>query len=161
LTRRGQLMNARQATPSAQLSALLSRFSPEIVALTRRGLSILRRSFPGSCQLVYDYNHSLVVAFGMSERGYDAIVSIAVFPREVRLYFRKSLPDPKRILRGAGTKVRSVSLRTVSDLKHEDIRALIDASVEHSGFTAQPSRGARMIIKSGAKKRKRRTPTTR
>ena len=48
--------------------------------------------FPGSYQLVYDYTSSLMVAFSMSERGYEAIVTIAIFPRWVRLYFDKSLP---------------------------------------------------------------------
>ena len=72
-------------SPNAQFSAFLSRFPPEIVALVKRCLPKLRRAFPGSTQLVYDYPNSLVVAFGMSERGYEAIVAIAIFPRWVRL----------------------------------------------------------------------------
>jgi hypothetical protein len=147
-------VSPRPATPNAQLSALLSRFPPEIVALAKRCLSTLRRFFPGACQLVYDYKRSLLVAFGMSERGYEAIVSIAVLPREVRLYFRKSLADPKGILEGSGTKVRSVTLRTASDLNHPDIRELIRGAVKQSGFTAARSRSGRMLIKSAAKQRK-------
>jgi hypothetical protein len=149
-------MNSRQPTPNAQLAAFLSRFSPEIVALARRCFGKLRRAFPGAYQLVYDYNSSLLVAFGMSERGYEAIVSIAVLPREVRLYFRRSLPDPKGILKGSATKVRSVTLRTASDLDRGDIRALIKAAIKHSGFTVPQIRSSRMIIKSGAKQRKQR-----
>jgi hypothetical protein len=146
-------MNSRQpTTPDAQFSAFLARFSPEIIALAKRCLAKLRGSFPGSYQLVYDYNKSLLVAFAMSERGYEAIVSVAVFPREVRLYFRKSLPDPKGILKGSGTKVRSVTLRTASDLNHADIRALIKAAIKQAGFTVAQTRSTRMIIKSGAKK---------
>jgi hypothetical protein len=78
-------VNTRQPSPNAQFSALLSRFSPEVIALVKRSLPKLRRAFPGSNQLVYDYSNSLVVAFGMSERGYEAIVAIAIFPRGVRL----------------------------------------------------------------------------
>jgi hypothetical protein len=145
-------VNPRQPSPNAQFSAFLSRFSPEIVALVKRCLNKLRRAFPGSNQLVYDYSNSLVVAFGMSERGYEAIVAVAIFPRWVRLYFDKSLPDPKGLLEGSGAKVRSVTLKAASDLDHEDIQALIKAAIKHSGVTFPRARSTRMVIKSVAKK---------
>ena len=147
-------MNARQPSPNAQFVAFLSRFPPEIVALVKRCLPKLRRAFPGSYQLVYDYSSSLVVAFGMSERGYEAIVAIAIFPRWVRLYFGdgKSLPDPKGLLEGSGARVRSVTLKAASDLDHRDIRALIKAAIQHSGVTFPRARSTRLVIKSGSKK---------
>jgi len=151
-------VNAREPSPNAQFSALLSRFSPEIVALVKRCLPKLRRAFPGSYQLVYDYPKSLVVAFGMSERGYEAIVAMAIFPRGVRLYFDKSLPDPKGLLEGSGGKVRSVTLEAASDLDSGDIHALIKAAIKHSGAKFRSTRPTRMVIKSGSKKqRPRRT----
>ena len=146
-------MNARKPSPNAQFLAFLSRFPPEIVALVKRCLPKLRRAFPGSYQLVYDYSNSLVVAFGMSERGYEAIVAMAIFPHCVRLYFDKSLPDPKGLLEGSGAKVRSVTLKAASDLDHGDIHALLKAAIEHSGVTFPRARSTRMIIKSEAKKR--------
>ena len=147
-------MSARQPSPNAQFSAFLSRFSPEIVALVKRCLTKLRRAFPGCNQLVYDYSNSLVVAFGMSERGYEAIVALAVFPRDVRLYFDKSLPDPNGLLKGSGTKVRSVTVKAASDLDRGDIKALIQAAIEHSGATFPRSGSTRLIIKSESKKRR-------
>src|SRR5262245_30015232 len=147
-------MNARQPSPNAQFSAFLSRFPPEIIALVKRCLPKLRRAFPGSNQIVYDYSNSLVVSFSMSERGYEAIVAIAIFPREVRLYFDKSLPDPKGLLEGSGTKVRSVTIKAASELDHGDIHALIKAAIKHSGVTFPRTRTTRMIIKSESKKRK-------
>ncbi|MEO6323151.1 MAG: hypothetical protein ABIT01_12915, partial [Thermoanaerobaculia bacterium] len=139
---------------SAQFAAFLSRFPPEIVALVKQILPRLRRSFPGTNQLVYDYSNSLVVAFGMSERGYEAIVALAIFPRWVRLYFDKSLPGPKRLLEGSGTRVRSVTLEAASDLDHGDIHALTQAAIKHSGVTFPRTGSTRMVIKSPAKKRK-------
>ena len=151
-------MNASQPSPSAQFSAFLSRFPPEIVALAKRCLPKLRRAFPGSYQLVYDYSNSLVVAFGMSERGYEAIVTLAILPREVRLYFDKSLPDPNGLLKGSGTKVRSVTVKAASDLDHGDIRALIKAAIKHSGVTFPRSRSTTVVIKSESKKRRAKKP---
>lgn len=147
-------MTARQPSPSAQLSTFLSRFPPEIVALVKRCLPKLRRAFPGSYQLVYDYSTSVVVAFGLSERGYEAIVAMAVFPRWVRLYFDKSLPDPKGLLEGSGAKVRSVTLKAASELDRGDIHALIKAAIKHSGVTFRRTQPIRMVIKSGTKKPK-------
>ena len=146
-------MTVRQPSPSTEFSALLSRFPPEIVTLVKRCLPKLRLAFPGCNQLVYDYSNSLVVAFGLSERGYEAIVAIAIFPQWVRLYFDKSLPDPKGLLEGSGTKVRSVTVTAASDLDHGDIQAFIKAAIKHSGITFPRSGTTRMIIKSKAKKR--------
>src|SRR5215472_13772521 len=128
-------MTAREPSPNAKFSAFLSRFPIEIVALARRSLPKLRRAFPGSNELVYDYSNSLVVGFGYSERGYEAIVALAIFPGGVKLYFDKSLPDPKGLLEGAGSKVRSVTLEAASDLDHGDINALIKDAIKHSGVT--------------------------
>jgi hypothetical protein len=147
-------VNARQPSPNAHLSAFLSRFPPEIVALVKRCLPKLRSAFPGSYELVYEYSNSLVVAFGMSDRGYEAIVAIAIFPRWVRLYFDKSLPDPKGLLEGSGGKVRSVALKAASDLEHGDIQALIKAAIKHSGVAFPRTRSTRVVIKSESKKRR-------
>src|SRR4051794_5714930 len=108
--------NSKAPIPSAQLSAFLSRFPDEIVALVKRCLPKLRRAIPCSHELVYNYANSVVVAFGMSERGYEAIVAVAIFPNAVRLYLDKSLPDPKGLLQGSGGKVRSVTIKAASEL---------------------------------------------
>jgi hypothetical protein len=150
-------MAVRQPSPNAQFSAFLSRFPAEIVALVKRCLPKLRRAFPGSYELVYDYSNSLVVSFSMSERGYEGIVALAIFPDWVRLYFDKSLPDPKGLLEGTGTKVRSVTLKAASDLDHGDIHALVKAAIKHSGITfprTRSSSSTRMVIKSESKKRR-------
>lgn len=145
-------MTSRRPGPNAEFSAALSRFSPEVVALVKRSLPKLRRAFPGANQLVYDYSKSLVVAFGMSERGYEAIVALAIFPRRVLLYFDKSLPDPEGLLEGSGTKVRSVPLKAASDLDRGGVRALIEAAIARSGAGSSKTRANRMVIKTKSKK---------
>lgn len=147
-------MTARQPSPSAQLSTFLSRFPPDVVALATRCLPKLRRAVPSAYQIVYDYANSVVVAFSMSERGYEAIVSIAIAPREVRLYFDKSLTDPKGLLKGSGTKVRSVTIAAASDLDHADIQALFKAAIKHAGVKFPRTGSTRMVIKSASKKQK-------
>jgi hypothetical protein len=151
-------MATRKLSPNAQFSAFLSRFSPEIVALAKRCLPKIRRAIPCSYQLVYEYPNSLVVAFSMSERGYEAIVAIAISPRRIQLYFDKSLSDPKGLLKGSGTKVRSVTIKAASELDQADIQALFKAAIKRSGVTSPTTRPARMVIKSASKKQRPRSP---
>jgi hypothetical protein len=136
------------------LSELLSRFPPAIVALVKRSLPKLRRALPGSYELVYDYSRSVVVAFSLSERGYEALVAVAIFPDRVLLYFDKTLPDPKGRLEGSGAKVRSVALEAASDLDRGDIRELVEAAIVRSGATFPRSGPTRMVLKSASKKPK-------
>ena len=89
----------------------------------------------------------------MSERGYEAIVALAIFPRSVRLYFDKSLPDPNGLLEGSGSKVRSVTLNAASDLDHGDIHDLVRAAIKHSGVTFPRAGSTPMVIKSESKQR--------
>jgi hypothetical protein len=141
-------------SPSTQLSAFLSRFPPEVVALAKKCLPRLRRTFPGANEIVYNYSNSVVVSFSMSERGYEAIVAVAIDARAVRLYFDKSLPDPKKLLGGSGSKVRYLAVKTASELDHEDIQAMIKAAIKHSGAKLPRTGKTRMIIKSESKKAK-------
>jgi hypothetical protein len=145
----------RQPSASAQLSALLSRFPPKIVALAKRCLTKLRRTFPGTLQLVYDYPGSVVVSFGMTERGAEAIAAIAIYPECVRLYFNdgKLLDDPKGLLQGSATRVRFVVIETASDLDQRDIKALTKAAIKQSGVKLSPTAKSRIVIKSATKKK--------
>ena len=148
-------MSARPPSPNAQLSAFLSRFSPTIVASAKRCLGKLRRALRGTVQVVYDYRDSVVVSFSPTERGYEAIVTLSVDSRGLRVYFRKDTPDPKGRLEGAGSQVRSVPVESASDLDHGDVHDLIKAAIKHSGVTLPRTPSTRMIIKSGSKKKER------
>jgi hypothetical protein len=151
-------MNTDLPSPGEQFSALLSRFPPEIVAMVGQCLPKLRRAFPGTYELVYDYADSLVVSIGVSDRGYEAIVALAIFPDRVRLYFDKSLPDPKHLLEGKGGKVRSLILKAASELDHGDVKDLIDAAITHSGASFPSAGAGGMVIKTKAKRRESTKP---
>ncbi|MEP6764072.1 MAG: hypothetical protein ABJB66_07165 [Gemmatimonadaceae bacterium] len=114
----------------------------------------LRLAFPGTNQIVYDYAKSVVVSFSMTEHGYEAIVAIAIAADSVKLYFDKSIPDPKKLLEGTGSKVRSVTVNAASDLDDGDIHLLMTAAIKHSGVTFPRTGSNPMIIKSESKKKK-------
>src|SRR5439155_3149680 len=80
-----------------ELAAFLAKYTPE-----------MRERLPGAIELVYDNYNALVIGFGPTDRASDAIFSIALYPRWVRLFFLygAKLRDPKKLLKGVGKIVR-------------------------------------------------------
>jgi hypothetical protein len=150
----------RAASPSAQLAGFLAKFLPEVASGAKRSIAVLRKRLPGATVIVYDNYNALAVGFGPNDRTSEAILSIAVFPRWVSLFFLrgKGLADPQKILKGSGNQVRHVVLQSPADLDKPEIRALIALAVAASK-TTMPSRGGTLVIKSvSAKQRPRRPP---
>lgn len=149
-------MSTREPNASAQLTKFLSRFPTDVATLAKRCLPKLRRALPGCNQLVYDYAASLVVSFGVSDRGYEAIVALAVQKDRVRLYVDKNTPDPEGLLEGAGGKVRSVTLASAAQLDRGAVHELMQAAIERAGVALPRTGKTRTIVKSDASKRGKR-----
>ena len=150
-----------ETTPSQQLAAFLGKFTPEIAARAKRAIAVLRKRLPGATVLVYDNYNALAVGFGPSERTSEAILSVAVWPRWVSLFFLrgKGFPDPKKILKGSGNQVRHLVLESASDLDKPEVKALIAHSLARSP-TKVPSRGGALVIKSVSARQRPRRPAS-
>jgi hypothetical protein len=142
----------------AQLNAFLARYSPEIAADARRALAFLARRLPTAKRLVYDNYNALVVGFGTSEKVGDIILSIALYPRYVTLFFARGvdLPDPDGLLEGCGSRVRGVRLQPISRLETPEVRTLIDAAVARASPLPAAGEGPLIIKSISAKQRPRR-----
>jgi hypothetical protein len=105
-------MNTVESSPSKQLASFLKKYDPRVASVARGALARLRKRLPGACELVYDNYNALAIGFGPSERASEAIISIALYPRWVTLFFLHGvrLRDPKKILQGSGTRVRHIVL---------------------------------------------------
>jgi hypothetical protein len=148
------------SSPNVQLSAFLARYAPEVAAVAKAALAKLRKRLPGAVQLVYDNYNALVIAFGPSERAAELILSIALYPRWVTLFFARgaALPDPERLLKGSGTTIRHVVLGSAKDLDKPSVRALIAHAVERSKPLDPRGRG-RLVIRSVSAKQRPRRPS--
>lgn len=137
--------------PAQQLAGFIDKYSPEVAAVARAALAKLRARLPGAVQFVYDNYNALVIGFGPTERASDAVFSIAVYPRWVNLFFLNGagLHDPSRLLRGSGSRVRSIRLDTASALDAPAVRALMAEAIEASKPFSRGKTG-RMVIKSVA-----------
>jgi hypothetical protein len=48
-----------------------------------------RKRIPGTAELAYDNYNALAIGFGPDEKTSNAVISVAVWPRSVMLYFLK------------------------------------------------------------------------
>jgi len=139
----------------------MAKYSPEVVVDARRALAFLQARLPTATRLVYDNYNALVIGFGATEKVGDVILSIALYPRWVTLFFLRGvdLPDPHGLLAGSGAQVRSVRLDPISRLEEPDVGALIDAALAYG--RPLPAAGAGpLIIKSISAKQRPRRPVS-
>jgi hypothetical protein len=144
----------------AQLDSFIDKFTPEVAALARTLMKKMKARIPGAVILVYDNYNALAIGFGPSDRAGQAILSLAVMPRWVTLCFLRGvgLPDPLRLLKGSGSRVRHVQLRTSEAFDEPAMQDLITAALDGAEPPIDPTAPQRLIIKSISAKQRPRRP---
>jgi hypothetical protein len=158
------MKNAETKSPEEQLDRFLDAFTPEIAAFARVVLSKMRQRLPHSIELVYDNYNALACGFGPTEKTSEAIFSIAVFPKNVSLFFLQGavLPDPKGLLQGEGNVVRYIRLEDENTLDRSDVKAMMTTALKLAKVPMDKKTQYKLVIKSvSAKQRPRRPPPAR
>jgi hypothetical protein len=137
-------------SPEAQLRAFNERFDPKHQKFVRSIRTAVRKRFPTANELAYDYKSFFVIAYSPTDRGIDAVVSIAARADRVDLYFNHGpkLADPKKLLHGSGKQVRFIRLEAARQLKHPDVEAFIAASIDLSSAPLPSKGNGSLIIKT-------------
>ena len=135
-------------------------YSPAIRKTARAALAKLRAQIPGATEMVYDTFNALVVGFGPNDRASEAIVSIALYPKWVNLYFLDgaTLSDPERLLKGSGNRVRTLRLDEAALLDRPAVKALVATAVASADSPFERGRPRRLLLKSVASRRRPRRP---
>jgi hypothetical protein len=143
-----------------QLAAFIARFSPDVARVARFARARVRKLLPGAFELVYDNYNALALAYGPTERTSDVILSIALYPRWVSLFFARgaTLPDPGGLLRGSGNRMRHVVLQPPEVLDSSEVRALVKLALASHPKALGRGRGRTVIKSVSAKQRPRRPP---
>jgi hypothetical protein len=151
---------AKEPSPKVQLAAFLAKFTPETAALAKAVLTKMRARLPGAVELVYDNYNALAIGFGPTERASEAIFSIAVFPRWVSLFFLygAALPDPKKVLKGSGNKVRHIVIKNAAELDAPAIRDLMARALKAAAKPPDGKGRGRIVIKAISAKQRPRRP---
>ena len=151
---------ARRAA-EAELRRLVVKFAPahqRLIGAVRRSL---RKRLPTAHELVYEYRDAFVTSYSPSERGYEGVLAIRASADGVKLYFNrgKGLPDPAKLLRGAGTQTRWIHLEGASTLARPEVARLVDEAIASNRVPfARTGRGPVVIRSESVKPRQRRRP---
>ena len=147
------------AATAAQVEAFIARFTPEIAGRVRAARAVLRERLPGATELAYDNYNALAIGYGPGEKTSEAVFSLAVYPRNLLLYFLPGvgLPDPEGLLQGEGKVGRYVCLKDVALLDEPAVVALIDAALDRAKRPLPPG-GGRTIVKSISARQRPRRP---
>ena len=152
-------MTTSTQDPEDQLRGFIAKFEPKHQRLIRAVRRVLRREFPTAHELVYDNYNFFVIGYSPTERPSDSIFSIAAASNGVGLCFihGASLPDPEKLLIGAGKQTRFLRPESAAVLDRPEVKALFSHAVAGSK-APMPTRGrGKLIIRSvSAKQRPRR-----
>lgn len=142
-----------------RIEGYLARYDSGIVTLGKACRRRLREQVVRGFELVYDNYNALVFGYSPTPRTSDAVLSIALYPKWVTLFFLKgaALPDPSQLLSGSGKTVRGLRLASADDLAAAEVHALIQVAMAQApaSFDAAP-RLATVIRSESAKQRPRR-----
>jgi hypothetical protein len=149
---------ASTAAAEKQLKSFIEKFEPRNQTVIRAMRKALRKRLPAANELVYDNYNFFVIGYSPTERPSDSILSIAGGANGVGLCFihGASLPDPHKILLGAGKQTRFIRVESAEVLGRPEVEALIAAAAAKS--KSPPAGGpSKLIIRSvSAKQRPRR-----
>lgn len=144
----------------AQLSAFMSRYTPEIATFAKAIRAEMRKRYPTALELVYDNYNALAIGFSPSERASEGTFSIALYPRWVSLFFLQGarLADPEGILKGSGSVAKHLVLSSLETLNEPAVRAIMDDAVAQAKIPFDSDGDHRLIIKSVSRKQRPRRP---
>ncbi|MES2045314.1 MAG: hypothetical protein V4475_15685 [Pseudomonadota bacterium] len=144
----------------ARIAAFIDRFTPQVAACAHSCRAALRARLPAAFELVYDNYQALAIGYGSSERQKDIVLSLALYPRVVRLffYYGVTLPDPTARLSGNGNQVRHVPLEGPETLVEPAVEALIAAALAQAERPMPTGTAGVSIIKSISTKQRPRRP---
>jgi len=143
-----------------QLAGYFAKYDPATAKLGKALRAKLRARLPGLFEIVYMYErqNALVISYSPTERGYEGVCSISVYPRLVKLGFGKgaqlSKSDPKKLLQGQGKTVRYVALDSVADFDRPEIEGLIAGAVKLAKLRPDPNATGTVIIKAEEQKQR-------
>ena len=142
-----------------QLACFFTKYEPAMAKLGKALRAKLRARLPGLFEVVYVYESqsALLISYSPTERGYEGLCSLALYPRCVKLFFgqgaRLSKSDPNKLLQGRG-KTRHVVLNAVADFDRAEIEALMAAALKLAKLRLAAGAKGSVIIRAEAQKQR-------
>jgi len=138
------------ASPASQLASSIGMLPPPMAAQFKAARAKLRKIVPHAHELVYNYAHSLVLSYSPTEHPWEGVFALACEVGGISLCFNwaAKLPDPQKLLRGAGKQVRRIPLPDTATFKLPPVKALIAAALKQAPVPFDSALRPRIIIKT-------------
>ncbi len=147
-----------KASPARQLEGFLSKYSAAMRKTAKSALTKMRAQLPGAVEMIYDNFNWLVIGFSPTQRPSDAVFSLALAPDWVTLCFLlhgPKIPDPEKLLRGSGSRVRNVRLMGgAADLDKPAIKKLMREALKLAGDPFDQRAPRAMVVRAVAAKQR-------
>jgi hypothetical protein len=146
--------------PEAQVASFFARYEPAVASLGKALRAKLQGRLPGLLELVYMYEtqNSLVISYSPTESGPDGVCAIALYPRELKLFFGQgaqlSKSDPNKLLQGQAKTVRYVVLSSVADFDRPEIEVLMAAALKLAKVRLDANAKGSVVVKAAAQKKR-------
>jgi len=157
----GSMSDEERATNAeTQLAGFFAKYEPATAKFGKALRAKLRDRLPGLFEIVYVYEsqNALVISYSPTEHGYEGLCGIALYPREVKLFFGQgallSKSDPNKLLQGRGKTARHVVLNSVADFDRAEIEALMAAALKLAKVRLNSNAKGSVIIRAAAQKRR-------
>jgi hypothetical protein len=144
-----------------QLNEFIDKFTPQVADRARELLGRLEARIPGATILVYDNYNALAIGFAKEDRVSTVVLSIALYPRWINLFFMRGveLDDPHGLLQGQGSKVRHVPKIDTDSLDDERIDDLIRQALAIAEPPIDPNATGKTVIKLISARQRPRRPS--
>ena len=143
-----------------QVASFFAKYGPEASRLGKALRAKLKDRLPGLLELVYVYESqdSLVISYSPTENGSAGVCALALYPRQVKLFFsggdRLSKSDPNGLLQGRGKAVRHVVLTSTADFDRPEIEALTAAALDIAKVRLDPGAEGAVVVKAAEQKQR-------
>jgi hypothetical protein len=116
--------------PPADLLVRLQRFDPRVQRLMLRAREYVWRHFKPETEVVFEVKYTVTVWFGRPGKLKERTVYMAAFSSHINIGFLygAELPDPDRILKGAGKQMRHVQIKSPENLDSAPLAAVLKAA---------------------------------
>jgi hypothetical protein len=118
---------------SPELLNLLADCTPGVAQLALALRVLVLTEAPEAEELLYSV-YAEIIVFKLPKVKGGAFCYVAAYARHVNLGFYRGgeLPDPHRVLKGTGKKMRHIQFDSLDDIEHGYLRTYIRAAIEHA-----------------------------
>src|SRR5215475_8775306 len=114
---------------SSEIEQFLTPYSPMVQALALKLRTLIREVMPDAIEQLDPPAH--LIGYGLDRTYKGLICGITLHTAHINLMFARGteLPDPNRLLVGAGKRARHINIRQAAEIENPAVGALLMAAL--------------------------------